>query len=201
MDNLFEYSLSESPIDSFVKWYEAAKLVEQNPEAMSLSTFDTLLNRPDSRTVLFKGLKDQSMTFYTNYKSQKGLELASHQEVSVLFYWHVSKKQVKIHGTVTKMSEEESRVYFNSRDRQSQLASYISDQSKPIKDKQSLLSKLHEAEKKFDQKPIPHPSHWGGYYIKPYEFEFFLYGEFRLNDRFLYKQSQEGSWIVTRLQP
>lgn len=201
MDQLSDYSLNENPIESFVKWYDGAKLVEQNPEAMSLSTIDTVLNRPDSRTVLFKGMSSGALTFYTNYKSQKGQEFLSNHEASVLFYWHLSKKQVKIHGSVTKMSEEESRAYFNSRDRQSQLASYISDQSKPILDKQSLLKKLQEAEKTFDQKAIPHPSHWGGYYIKPYEFEFFLYGDFRLNDRFLYKQSQEGSWIVTRLQP
>lgn len=200
MDNLTDYSLNKDPVASFLSWYEDAKKVEQNPEAMTLSTVDELKKRPDSRTVLFKGMSADKLTFYTNYKSSKARELEANNEASLLFYWHVSKRQVKIHGRVSKMSEADSRLYFSSRDRVSQLASYISDQSSPINDKAALLKKLEEARIKFDGKEIPLPAQWGGFLFEPYEFEFFVYGDYRINDRFLYKLT-DTNWSITRLQP
>ncbi|MBY0414085.1 MAG: pyridoxamine 5'-phosphate oxidase [Bdellovibrionales bacterium] len=204
MDNLSNYSLNTNPMVSFLDWYEAAKNVEQNPEAMTLSTVDGQLKRPDSRTVLFKGAKESSgescLTFYTNYLSNKGRELEVNNEATILFYWHVSKRQVRIHGKVEKMSPEDSKNYFHSRDRQSQLASFISDQSSEIADKDSLLRKLEEATKKYAGGEIPYPSNWGGYLFRPYEFEFFVYGDYRINDRFLFKKNK-SDWTVTRLQP
>ncbi len=124
----------------------------------------------------------------------------SSNEASLLFYWHKSGKQVKVQGRVEKMDRESSRQYFHSRDRQSQLASYMSHQSAEVKDKAALIEKLNQVTKEFDGKEIPLPDHWGGYIFTPYEFEFFLYGEFRLNDRFLY-QLNNGKWSVSRLQP
>lgn len=200
MDNLTDYFLNKDPLASFLSWYEDARKVEQNPEAMTLSTVDELKKRPDSRTVLFKGMSADKLTFYTNYKSSKARELEVNNEASLLFYWHVSKRQVKIHGKVSKMSEADSRLYFSSRDRVSQLASYISDQSSPITDKAALLKKLEEARIKFDGKEIPLPSQWGGFLFEPYEFEFFVYGDYRINDRFLYKLT-DTNWSITRLQP
>ena len=200
MDDLIKYSLSHNPVDSFLKWYEDAKKVEQNPEAMTLSTLDLKNNRPDSRTVLFKGIKNGCCTFYTNYLSNKAKELESCPEAGLLFYWHVSKRQVRIQGRVTKMSEEDSRNYFHSRDRQSQLASMISEQSSPIADKDALMQKLFEATQKYDGQEIPYPTNWGGYLFEPYEFEFFLYGDYRINDRFLFTK-KNNDWAVTRLQP
>lgn len=200
MDNLLKYSLTKDPLNSFMNWYADAKNNEQNPEAMTLSTIDSTKNRPDSRTVLFKGLKDTSLKFYTNYESNKARELAVNNEACLLFYWHVSKRQVRIQGRVTKMNPVDSETYFKSRDRQSQLASFISSQSSPISDKDALLSKLEEAEKKFANSPVPYPANWGGYLFEPYEFEFFVYGDYRINDRFLF-QKQQATWTVTRLQP
>ena len=200
MDNLLNYSLNKDPINSFTNWYEHAKTLEQNPEAMTLSTVDLKNNRPDSRTVLFKGMKENALTFYTNYLSVKGRELEENDEACLLFYWHVSKRQVRIQGKVKKMSAADSDKYFHSRDRQSQMASYISEQSSPIADKDALLKKLEETKLIFAGKEIPRPDNWGGLIFEPYEFEFFVYGEFRLNDRFLFKKSH-NEWIVTRLQP
>lgn len=200
MDNLTDYFLNKDPVASFLSWYEDARKVEQNPEAMTLSTVDELKKRPDSRTVLFKGMSADKLTFYTNYKSSKARELEANNEASLLFYWHVSKRQVKIHGRVSKMSEADSRLYFSSRDRVSQLASYISDQSSPINDKAALLKKLEEARIKFEGKEIPLPAQWGGFLFEPYEFEFFVYGDYRINDRFLYKLT-DTNWSITRLQP
>lgn len=200
MDNLTNYHLNKDPVASFLSWYGDAKKVEQNPEAMTLSTVDELKKRPDSRTVLFKGMSADKLTFYTNYKSTKAQELEANNEASLLFYWHVSKRQVKIHGRVSKMSESDSRLYFASRDRVSQLASYISEQSSPIADKDALLKKLEEARIKFDGKDIPLPKNWGGFLFEPYEFEFFVYGDYRINDRFLFKLN-DTNWSITRLQP
>ena len=200
MDNLINYSLNDDPLESFLNWYEDAKKVELNAEAMTLSTIDLKNNRPDSRTVLFKGMKDNCCTFYTNYKSQKALELEGNQEACLLFYWHASKRQVRIHGRVRKMTESDSKTYFHSRDRQSQLASMISEQSSPIADKDALMNKLTEATRKYDGVEIPYPENWGGYLFEPYEFEFFVYGDYRINDRFLFKK-QNNNWSVTRLQP
>ena len=200
MDNLINYSLNKDPLDSFFNWYNDAKKVEQNPEAMTLSTVDSTLKRPDSRTVLFKGISENRLTFYTNYTSKKARELELNNEASLLFYWHVSKRQVRIQGIVKKMEEENSRKYFSSRDRQSQLASYISEQSSPIADKEALLKKLDLATQNFQGKDIPLPASWGGYYFEPYEFEFFVYGDYRINDRFLFTKNN-NDWMITRLQP
>lgn len=200
MDNLLNYSLTPNPITSFLDWYADAVKVEQNPEAMTLSTVDSKHNRPDSRTVLFKGALGHQLTFYTNYLSQKGRELEDNNEACLLFYWHVSKRQVRINGKVRKMDASQSDQYFNSRDRQSQLASYISEQSSPIEDKATLLKKLEDADKKFQNVKVPRPDNWGGFLFEPYEFEFFVYGDFRINDRFLYKKSH-NDWTITRLQP
>ena len=200
MDNLIKYSLTDNPLDSFMSWYSDAKKVEQNAEAMTLSTIDLKHNRPDARTVLFKGIKDGCCTFYTNYLSNKARELAGNNEACLLFYWHASKRQVRIQGQVRKMTEADSKSYFHSRDRQSQLASMISEQSSPIADKDALMTKLTEATKKYDGVEIPYPENWGGYLFEPYEFEFFVYGDYRINDRFLFKK-QNNNWSVTRLQP
>lgn len=200
MDNLTNYKLNKDPVVSFLAWYEDAQKVEQNPEAMTLSTIDSQNNRPNSRTVLFKGMRADKITFYTNYKSKKGQELESNNEACLLFYWHLSKRQVRVQGRVFKMSEADSQSYFSSRDRVSQLASYISEQSSPISDKDALLKKLEDARQKFDGVEIPLPQSWGGFLFEPYEFEFFVYGDYRINDRFLY-QLNDTNWSITRLQP
>ncbi len=200
MDNLLNYFLNQDPIVSFLEWYADASRVEQNPDAMTLSTVDLKNNRPDSRTVLFKGMKEKNLTFYTNYLSQKAREMDGNNEACLLFYWHVTKRQVRIQGKVRKMDAADSDIYFNKRDRQSQLASYISEQSSPIEDKAALMKKVEEADKKFQGTNIPRPANWGGFIFEPYEFEFFVYGDFRINDRFLYKKSH-NDWSITRLQP
>ena len=201
MDNLADYSLGQDPLDSFFNWYQIAQKVEENPEAMTLATIDEISHRPCARTVLFKGLtNEKELIFYTNYSSAKSQELVKNPEACLLFYWHASKKQVRLHGRVHKMKATDSEKYFHGRDRASQLASLVSMQSSPIEDKGALLKKLDEAHLKYDGREIPLPDHWGGMLFVPYEFEFFLYGDHRLNDRFLYTK-KTGQWVITRLQP
>lgn len=200
MDNLLNYSLTENPQQSFNSWFEEALKVEQNASAMSVATYDHQHNRPTNRFILFKGFIDQKIIFYTNYLSPKSKDLDHNAEVALNFYWHVSQKQVRIQGRATKMSAEDSRTYFHSRDRDSQIASYISTQSAPIKDKAALREKFEKAKIDLEGSTVPCPENWGGYLIDPYEYEFFLYGENRLNDRFLYTL-MNGSWKIERLQP
>lgn len=199
MDKISQFGLSNNPIESFKDWYQQAAKVEQNAEAMTVASVDSE-GRPDARVLLYKGFVEDGIAFYSNYKSIKAQEWQQNAEACLVFYWHVSKKQVRLRGKVKLMSRENSIKYFQSRDRESQLASYISEQSAPIEDKAELLRKLHLAKEKFDSSPIPTPEHWGGYIFIPDEVEFFLYGEHRLNDRFLYKLSA-GQWTVCRLQP
>jgi pyridoxamine 5'-phosphate oxidase len=200
MDNLLNYSLTNNPITSFLDWYEKALMVEQNASAMSVASYDHDKNRPNSRYLLYKGMSENKIIFYTNYLSPKAHELNENPEVSLAFYWHTSEKQVRIHGKVIKMSRENSEKYFHSRDRESQIASYLSHQSEVIEDKAALLLKYKATNEMFEGKPIPLPENWGGFLVEPYEFEFFLYGESRLNDRFQYLLKNQ-KWEVHRLQP
>lgn len=201
LNELKDYGLGLDPIKNFLNWYEEAIKVEDNAEAMTLSTIDLEINRPFSRTVLYKGIKNNKIIFYTNYLSKKALQMELNNEVSLLFYWHKSIRQVRIQGKITKTSEEDSKKYFASRDRESQLASYISQQSASIDSKEQLLYNLEAAKIKFQNSEVEKPIHWGGYLIEPYEFEFFIYGKYRLNDRFLYILNNEGKWEISRLQP
>lgn len=200
MDELSNYFLKENPLSSFEEWHEAASKVEPNADAMVVSTYDETNKRPSSRFILYKGTKDQKIIFYTNYASPKSKELGENPEIALAFYWHNLGRQVRIHGRVTKLNSTDSASYFHSRDRDSQIASFISTQSSPISDKKSLLEKLDAAKKQFEGKEIPMPEQWGGYLVEPYEYEFFLYGPNRLNDRFLY-QNKNNKWEVTRLSP
>lgn len=200
MDNLLNYSLSNDPLASFQEWYDSALKVEQNAPAMSVATYDFEHSRPTTRVLLFKGMHNNQFSFYTNYSSPKSKDLEHNPEVCLNFYWHVSGKQVRIQGKVTKMSHEDSEKYFHSRDRDSQIASYISNQSSKIADKETLMEKFEKTKKDFENKTIPCPENWGGYLVKPYEMEFFLYGTNRINDRFLF-QLKNNKWEVSRLQP
>lgn len=200
MDDLLNYSLTDDPLASFLKWFEEASAIEQNAEAMAVSTIDPIRNRPSVRYLLYKGVAQKKIMFYTNYLSPKAQDLDTNPEIALAFYWPLSKKQVRINGRVKKMERVDSERYFHSRDRASQIASYLSLQSHTIKDKDELLKKFKDTEDQFLGKTIPLPDHWGGFLVDPYEYEFFLYGANRLNDRFLYTLNN-SEWEVQRLEP
>lgn len=200
MSDFKDYGLEENPLDNLKTWFEEALKKEQNPYAMTIATIDHRTNRPLARTVLLKEIDDQGLYFYTNYESIKAQDLDKNPECSILFYWHNSKKQLRIQGRVEKVSKEKSLQYFSSRDRQSQEASFMSKQSSPVKDKAELMDNLKKIQKQFEGQEIPLPESWGGYLFLPYEFEFFLYGDYRINDRFLFLK-EKNDWIINRLQP
>tara|TARA_Y100000296_G_scaffold38671_1_gene44732 strand:- start:1571 stop:2170 length:600 start_codon:yes stop_codon:yes gene_type:complete len=194
-----EFLKSDDPFKIFENWFLKAKKEEQNPTAFTLSTVDEN-NFPDARTLLLKDVEDEKFLFFTSYLSKKFNDLSYNSLAAMTFYWHVSGVQVRIRGNIIKASEEVSKAYFESRAKESQVASLISRQSEVIESREALVSKFNETLDKYKNDDVPYPSFWGGLYLEPQEFTFFIYGEHRLNDRFNF-QKENGIWICKRLQP
>jgi pyridoxamine-phosphate oxidase len=167
---------------------------------MTLATA-TSDGRPSARIVLLKGFNDDGFVFFTNYLSRKGKEIAKNPLGSLLFYWISLERQVRIEGTIEKVSREESEKYFQSRPRASQLGAIASPQSQEIADRVVLETKFNEAEIQYADKDIPKPSYWGGYILKPRLIEFWQGRGSRLHDRILYKKVDNKNWKKVRLAP
>lgn len=200
-DHLEEFlDLSQDPFDVFRVWYSEAQKTEEIPSAMALSTVGVDGN-PNIRFVLLKDFDRNGLTFYTNYKSVKGREIERVSFVAVAFWWNSIKKQVKIRGSVYKISPEESEAYFHSRPREAQIAAWASEQSAPIKSYAELLRRFEIFRKQFENKDVPRPPHWGGYRILPQEFEFLVYSQVRLHKRVLFERQDESLWRKIYLCP
>ena len=200
MENLKNFDISENPIETFNNWFEKAKTLDEYADAFALATAGAD-GDVSVRYLLFKGLLDEKLSFYTNYNSSKAKQLDENPRASMAFFWRNFGRQIRVTGSVTKMEMEKSRDYFNSRARDSQIASYLSNQSEVISDKETLLKTHADISSEFEGKDIPYPTNWGGYLVEPLEIEFFIYGEHRLNDRILFKRESSGSWKSVRLQP
>jgi len=147
-----------------------------------------------------KGLDERGFTFFTNYDSRKGRELAENPNAALVFYWQELERQVCIAGLVGKISREESEKYFKSRPRGSQLAAWASNQSDVVKDRAGLETRWNEMEKKFPNE-VPLPPNWGGFILKPERIEFWQGRASRLHDRFSYIRQKNNSWKLERLAP
>jgi pyridoxamine 5'-phosphate oxidase len=195
---LIESSAAINPLDQFQLWWEQSLQSDiYEPNAMIISTIKQ--NQPNSRVVLLKGLDAQGFTFYTNYNSAKGNEIAENENVSLLFFWKELERQVRIHGKAFQISEAESLAYFQSRPRSSQIGAWASDQSEEIADRSSLEKRFQDIERQYPD-AIPKPPHWGGYKVKPHYFEFWQGRASRLHDRLSYSL-RVGEWIRSRLSP
>lgn len=201
LNDLQKYSLQTCPLRTFELWFKKALEKEENPSAFSLAT-SSKDGTPSVRYLLFKGLRDSRFCFFTHKQSPKAKDFKENPKAAMAFYWHNTGKQVRISGTVEEMPSTMVQDYCQKRPRLSKVATFISKQSQQIFNKEDLLNEFDHCLKKFEGKEIPVPPHWGGYYIKPLEIEFFVYGEHRLNDRFLYKKEDtEHSWNIKRLAP
>jgi pyridoxamine 5'-phosphate oxidase len=167
---------------------------------MTLATA-TASGIPSARIVLLKSVDDRGFVFYTNYNSRKGSELEANPHAALILFWAEVSRQIRIEGTVTRVSPEESDVYFATRPRDGQLSSVASSQSKPIGSRKELDQRFEELNRLNEGKPISRPSHWGGYRVLPTTIEFWQSRFARLNDRVAYTRSRENQWIKTRLQP
>jgi pyridoxamine 5'-phosphate oxidase len=193
--------LDADPIAQFSKWFQQA-LDSQLPEpnAMTLATADQR-GRPSARIVLLKYVDTRGFTFFTNYESRKGRELAENPNAALAIHWHELERQVCIAGTVAKVSRAISAKYFRSRPRNSRLAAWASDQSEPIADRAALEKKLEALAAKYPGEDVPVPPHWGGYLLSPARIEFWQGRPSRLHDRFQYSRQPGKTWLLERLSP
>jgi pyridoxamine 5'-phosphate oxidase len=167
-------------------------------EAMSLATSSRQI--PNVRIVLFKGIYKGKLGFFTNYKSQKSKELALNPKAALCFFWPKLHQQIRIRGTVKKLSGKESDEYFSTRPRLSQLGAWASLQSSEITDYEHLQEKISSLDIKF-KGAIPRPKNWGGFGLDPQEVEFWFGKEGRLHERFLFKKSGRTRWKMSLLSP
>jgi len=191
----------QDPLQQFDKWFqEAVQANVLEPNAMNLATISEQ-GRPTSRIVLLKGLEDGGFSFYTNYQSQKGRELAQNNSCALNFFWPELERQVRIEGVAERVSASQSDRYFQSRPRGSQVGAWSSPQSAVIANRQLLEDRVAEIAKKFEgQAVLPRPQQWGGYVVMPFEIEFWQGRPNRLHDRILYSLV-DGKWILNRLAP
>ncbi|MBU3590481.1 pyridoxamine 5'-phosphate oxidase [Polynucleobacter sp. 78F-HAINBA] len=196
---LSETEVPPNPLSLFQVWFDQAVKAEcPEPNSMTLATADTAGN-PSARIVLLKGADEAGFTFFTNYESQKGKDLAARPQAALLFHWHELERQVRIKGIVERVSAAESDEYFHSRPAASRIGAWASPQSAEIPNREFL----EEAEKRFaadfGDNP-PRPEHWGGYRLHPTEIEFWQGRPSRLHDRIHY-QLEGSSWRIARLAP
>jgi pyridoxamine 5'-phosphate oxidase len=193
--------LDSNPISQWQRWYDqAAQADVAEPNAMTLSTIGIDAG-PDSRIVLVRGVDDSGFSFYTNYDSAKSTQLVAHAQASAVFGWLDLHRQVRVRGTVAKLSDHVSDAYFASRPRESQLGAWASPQSQPIAGRDELLTRLAEAEQRFAGRDVERPPHWGGWVLTPREIEFWQGRPSRLHDRFRYVLQPDASWSIERLAP
>ena len=200
-ESLSEKDTDKDPIKQFDKWFtEVLKSEQSEPTAMTLATATTD-GRPSARIVLLKGFNGDGFSFYTNYLSRKGKEIAKNPLGALIFFWDTLERQVRVEGTIEKLSREESEKYFHSRPKGSQVGAVVSPQSQEIPDRDGLEKKWQEAEAQYADKEVPKPSHWGGYILRPRLIEFWQGRPSRLHDRILYKKVDNKSWKKVRLAP
>ena len=202
VDNFIdEASAAADPIKQFHRWFDHAKAAEiPLAESMTLATA-TVEGRPSARIVLLKHADNDGFVFYTNYRSRKARELDANPFAALIFYWHKLDYQIRVEGSVTRVSAAESDAYFATRPRDSQLGAHASPQSEAVADRSYLERQFEEAESKYMDVDVMRPEHWGGYRIKPERIEFWKSRSGRLHDRLLYELQPDGSWFRQRLAP
>ncbi|QLF94797.1 pyridoxamine 5'-phosphate oxidase [Pseudomonas sp. ABC1] len=201
-DGLSEANAPAEPLSLFQRWFDDAVATEQlpvEPNAMTLATVDAA-GRPHCRVLLLKALDERGFTFFSNYESDKGEQLQAAPYAAMTFFWPSLERQVRIEGSVEKVSHEESDAYFQVRPLGSRLGAWASPQSRAISGREELERLLAESGERF-QDQAPHcPPHWGGYRLLPERIEFWQGRASRLHDRIDYRLV-DGGWRRQRLAP
>lgn len=200
-NELSEENLEKDPFRQFAHWFAAAEAAGMwEPNAMALATANRA-GQPSVRMVLLKEFDERGFVFYTNYLSRKGKELAENPHAALLFWWGPLHRQIRIEGSVARVSAAESDAYFASRPPGSQIGAVVSQQSAVIPNRRVLEERFQALEEQAAGGPIPRPEHWGGYRLAPNRFEFWQGRENRLHDRFEYRLEQNNRWQIVRLSP
>ncbi|MGK6322135.1 pyridoxamine 5'-phosphate oxidase [Sphingomonas sp. DT-51] len=193
--------MADDPIALFDRWLAEAEQSEPNdPNAMALATADAR-GRPSARMVLLKGHDTDGFVFYTNQGSRKAEELAANAQASLLFHWKSLRRQVRVTGAVSQVSDAESDAYFASRGRDSQLGAWASDQSRALDSRATFEARVDAARARFDGQDVPRPPFWGGYRVAPDEIEFWQDRAHRLHERRLFTRVDGGDWSEGLLFP
>ncbi len=191
---------ADNPIELFNAWFEEAQRNEpDNPNAMALATVGPD-GAPSIRMVLLKGVDDGGFVFYTNLESRKGVELLAHGHAALCFHWKSLRRQVRIEGSASLVTDEEADAYFATRPRGSQIGAWASAQSRPMSGKAELLKSVAAHTAKFGIGRVPRPPHWSGFRVVPERIEFWRDGQFRLHDRLVYER-RDGGWSTETLYP
>ncbi|MDR4307934.1 pyridoxamine 5'-phosphate oxidase [Chelatococcus sambhunathii] len=198
----YDFHQADDPFPVFETWLEEATAAEPNdPNAMALATVDAS-GLPDVRMVLMNGYDRRGFVFYTNLGSAKARELDATPKASLLFHWKSLRRQVRVRGTVERVTPEEADAYYATRPRLSRIGAWASIQSQPLDSRETLERAVAARETEFLGREPPRPSWWSGFRIVPISIEFWQDGAFRLHDRALFERtSEDGSWTRTRLYP
>jgi len=195
-----EQDAHADPVEQFRIWFQDAQREGcLLPNAMTLATCSSA-GVPSARIVLLKGFDQTGFVFFTNYQSDKSTDLEDNPLASLVFYWERLSRTVRIAGTVSKVSRQETEKYFHSRPRDSQLGAWASKQSAVIESRQALHDRFGELKKQYAQEDVPTPPHWGGYRVTPTSIEFWQGQSSRLHDRLRYVRKDTG-WALERLAP
>jgi pyridoxamine 5'-phosphate oxidase len=192
--------MTTDPFQLFDTWFAEARASEPNDSnAMALATVDAA-GQPSVRMVLLKGHGPDGFVFYTNRESRKAGDLAAVPKAALLFHWKSLRRQIRIEGAVSRVSDAESDAYFASRSRDSQLGAWASDQSRPLDARATFEARYEEARARFEGGDVPRPPHWGGYRVAPSAIEFWQDREHRLHERRLFVREGDA-WSEGLLYP
>jgi pyridoxamine 5'-phosphate oxidase len=197
--SLDESAVDADPIRQFGRWYDDAAAGVTEPNAMTLATA-TPEGVPSARIVLLKQFDHQGFVFFSDERSQKGRELAANPVASLVFFWSALERQVRITGSVQRVSAEEADEYYASRPLGSRLSAWVSHQSQPVPDRAYLEATWAEMEQRFGDGPVPRPPYWGGFRVVPTVIEFWQGRPSRLHDRLRYRKDGD-QWRLERLSP
>lgn len=190
-----------APLKLFQTWLAEAQESEPNdPTAMTVATADAD-GMPSARMVLLKDADARGFVFYTNTESQKGTELDANPRAALVFHWKTLRRQIRVSGTVERVTDAEADAYFASRARGSQIGAWASDQSRPLDGRFELEKRVAKFAARFGVGAVPRPPHWTGYRVVPARFEFWQDKPFRLHERVIYTRAADGTWTTGRIFP